>query len=119
MWNVHSVFETPGQFLRQLAETPDGVRYLCLARDVSQGGGAWRAPVRRYAIGLGCEISHAANLVYADGLDLSDAAAFDPIGISCRICERRHCHQRAVPPLEHSLTIDHNQRGVLPYKVAD
>jgi predicted transcriptional regulator len=31
LWNVHSAFETPGKFLRQLAETPDGVRYLCLA----------------------------------------------------------------------------------------
>ncbi|MDZ4137187.1 MAG: short-chain fatty acyl-CoA regulator family protein, partial [Paracoccaceae bacterium] len=27
LWNVHRAFETPGQFLRQLAETPDGVRY--------------------------------------------------------------------------------------------
>src|SRR5690606_3293871 len=30
LWNVHAAFETPGKFLRQLAETPDGVRYLCL-----------------------------------------------------------------------------------------
>ncbi|MGB3317105.1 MAG: short-chain fatty acyl-CoA regulator family protein, partial [Albidovulum sp.] len=29
LWNVHRAFETPGRFLRQLAETPDGVRYLC------------------------------------------------------------------------------------------
>ncbi len=119
LWNVHSAFETPGQFLRQLAETPDGVRYLCLAREVSQGGGAWRAPVRRYAIGLGCEISHVANMVYAEGLDVSDDAAFEPIGISCRICERKNCHQRSVPPLERSLTIDHHRRHTLPYEVAD
>ena len=39
LWNVHRAFETPGHFLRQLAETPDGVRYLCLARDVSKPGG--------------------------------------------------------------------------------
>jgi len=25
LWNVHQAFETPGRFLRQLAETPDGV----------------------------------------------------------------------------------------------
>ncbi len=119
LWNVHSAFETPGQFIRQLAETPDGVRYLCLAREVSHGGGAWRAPVRRYAIGLGCEISHAASMVYAEGLDVSDDAAFEPIGISCRICERKNCHQRSVPPLERSLTIDHHRRQTLPYEVAD
>ena len=118
LWNVHRAFETPGQFLRQLAETPDGVRYLCLAREVSTSGGAFRAPVRRFALGLGCEISHAAEVVYADGLDLTDATAFEPIGISCRICERRNCHQRSVPPLESQLTVNHDRRETLPYEVA-
>jgi predicted transcriptional regulator len=117
LWNVHRAFETPGHFLRQLAETPDGVRYLCLARDVSKPGGAFLAPVRRYAIGLGCEISHAASLVYSDGLDLK--GRFEPIGISCRICERHDCHQRSVPPLERRLTVNPDRRGVLPYSIAD
>ena len=119
LWNVHSAFETPGQFIRQLAETPDGVRYLCLAREVTHGGGAWRAPVRRYAIGLGCEISHASEFVYSDGLDTSDATTFEAIGISCRICPRADCHQRSLPPLERTLQIDHNSRKTLPYEVVD
>ena len=117
LWNVHRAFETPGHFLRQLAETPDGVRYLCLSRDVSKPGGAYLAPVRRYAIGLGCEVTHAASLVYSDGLDLK--GRFEPIGISCRICERRDCHQRSVPPLERRLRVDHDLRGLLPYDIAD
>jgi predicted transcriptional regulator len=117
LWNVHQAFETPGRFLRQLAETPDGVRYFCLARDVSKAGGSFRAPVRRYAIGLGCEISHARELVYAEGMDLTSARAFEPIGISCRICERADCHQRSVPPLERRLSVDPNRRGILPYEI--
>ncbi|MBA3908926.1 MAG: Cro/Cl family transcriptional regulator [Rhodobacter sp.] len=117
LWNVHRAFETPGQFLRQLAETPDGVRYLCLARDVSKPAGAFLAPVRRYAIGLGCEVQHAGQLVYSDGLDLK--GRFEPIGISCRICERTACHQRSVPPLESRLRVDANRRDVLPYEIAD
>jgi len=117
LWNVHRAFEAPGRFLRQLAETPDGVRYLCLAREVSKPGGAWGAPVRRFAIGLGCEVSHAPALVYADDLDLS--RGFEPIGISCRICERTRCHQRSVPPLERHLKIDPNRRGLLPYDIED
>jgi len=117
LWNVHRAFETPGRFLRQLAETPDGVRYLCLARDVAKPGGSFHAPVRRYAIGLGCEIRHAAALVYADDMDVANSRAFEPIGISCRICERADCHQRSIPPLERNLTIDANRRGVLPYEV--
>ncbi len=117
LWNVHSAFETPGKFLRQLAETPDGVRYLCLAREVSKPAGAYLAPVRRYAIGLGCEVQHAGAMIYADGLDLK--GRFDPIGISCRICDRKDCHQRSVPPLERRLRVTPDQRGVLPYEIAD
>ncbi len=119
LWNVHRAFETPGRFLRQLAETPDGLRYFCLARDVSKSAGSFGAPVRRYAIGLGCEVKHAGDLVYADDFDLGNARAFDPIGISCRICERPNCHQRSVPPLEHRLRVDHNARGVLPYEIKE
>ncbi|MGY6632378.1 MAG: helix-turn-helix domain-containing protein [Alkalilacustris sp.] len=117
LWNVHRAFETPGRFLRQLAETPDGVRYLCLARDVSKPGGSFRAPVRRFALGLGCEVAHAGALVYADDLDLGRPAAFEPIGISCRICERRDCHQRSVPPLEGRLRVDPDRRDILPYEI--
>ena len=119
LWNVHQAFETPGRFLRQLAETPDGVRYLCLAREISRPGGAFHAPVRRHAIGLGCEVAHAGALVYADGLDLADPRAYAPIGISCRICDRRDCHQRSVPPLERRLRVDPDRRGLLPYEIAD
>lgn len=117
LWNVHRAFEQPGQFLRQLAETPDGVRYISLARDVTKPAGRYGVPTRRFAIALGCEISHADALVYADGLDLRNADAFEPIGISCRICERSDCHQRSVPPLERRLAVDPDRRDVLPYQV--
>jgi hypothetical protein len=93
------------------------VRYVSLARDISKSGGSFGAPVRRYAIALGCEVQHASQLVYADGMDVSRDSAFEPIGISCRICERKQCHQRAVPPLERNLVVDLDRRDVLPYRV--
>ena len=117
LWNVHSAFEMPGRFLRQLAETPDGVRYISLARDISKPAGRFGAPVRRYAIALGCEVRHASAIVYSDGMDVSRDSAFEPIGISCRICERKDCHQRSVPPLERQLVVDQNRRDVLPYRI--
>ncbi len=117
LWNVHQAFELPGQFLKQLAETPDGARYFCLARDVSKSGGAYNQPTRRYAIGLGCEVKHAPAIVYADHMDITAAQAYAPIGISCRICERSNCHQRSVPPLERRLRVDPDRRGVLPYQL--
>ncbi len=119
LWNVHRAFETPGQFLRQLAQTPDGAQYFCLARDVSKPAGSFHAPIRRYAIGLGCEVKHANALVYADDLNTKQTQTFEPIGISCRICERKDCHQRSVPPLERRLSVDHDARGVLPYSLSE
>lgn len=118
LWSVHRAFEQPGRFLRQLAETPDGVRYLLLSREVSKPAGAYNLPVRRFAIGLGCEVGHAGGLVYADGLDLSRATAFEPIGISCRICPRSDCHQRSVPPIDRPLRIPADRDGPLPYAIA-
>ncbi|MBX3530230.1 MAG: DUF2083 domain-containing protein [Rhizobiaceae bacterium] len=118
LWNVHQAFETPGRIIRQLAETPDGVRYLCVATELAKGGGGFNAAQRRYAIALGCEISYAADFVYADGLDITSRAAFEPIGISCRICERANCAQRAVPPLKSRLSVNHNRRGVVPYAIS-
>ncbi|MEQ8481138.1 MAG: short-chain fatty acyl-CoA regulator family protein [Hoeflea sp.] len=115
LWNAHSAFETPNRIVRQLAETPDGVRYLCLATAVSKPSGGWREPVQSYALALGCEVAHAGELVYADDLDLGRSEAFEPIGVSCRICERRDCHQRAVPPLKRRLLVDPNTRRTIPY----
>lgn len=118
LWNVHQAFEQPGRFLRQLAETPDGMRYLLMSRDVSKHAGAFNAPVRRFAIGLGCEVSHAGSVVYADGLDLTKPRAFEPIGISCRICPRPDCHQRSVPPIDRPLRIPADRNGPLPYEIS-
>ena len=118
LWNAHQAFETPGRVIRQLAETPDGVRYLSVATEIAKGGGGFNTPHRRYAIALGCEVTYAADFVYADGLDLTSRTAFDPIGISCRICERVNCFQRAVPPLKSRLMVDHNRRATLPYTIS-
>lgn len=115
LWTVHQAFETPTRFLRQLAETPDGKRYLCLSRDVSKPGGAFGAPMRRFAICIGCEITQAADMVYADGLDLANPTLFEPIGISCRICPRPNCHQRSVPPVDRPIHIPDDRPGPLPY----
>lgn len=117
LWNVHQAFEMPGRINRQLAETPDGVRYLCLATQITKGSGGFRAVQPRYALALGCEISYADSFVYADDLDLDNRAAFEPIGISCRICERHNCPQRAMPPLKSRLSVDHDNRSIVPYRI--
>ncbi len=118
LWNAHRAFEAPGQIIRQLSETPDGVGYLCIATQITKGGRGFHTPRQNYALALGCEISYADQFVYADNMELGNRTAFDPIGISCRICERTNCAGRAIPPLKSQLVIEHFKRGHLPYRIA-
>jgi predicted transcriptional regulator/transcriptional regulator with XRE-family HTH domain len=98
-WNVHEAFMKPGQIDRQLASLPDGTTYLCIAKTLSKPGAGFREPSSHYAIGIGCEVSFAPQLVYADGLDLGNPEVAVPVGVHCRLCERRDCRQRAFPSL--------------------
>ena len=115
-WNVHAAFAIPNRIRVQFSRMPDGTAYLCIARCIQKGGGGHRAPQSQLAIGLGCHLEHAQELVYSEGIDLSNLDAAVPIGISCRICERMDCLQRAFPPLRQQLDIDINRRGLTFYQ---
>lgn len=119
LWNVHEAFETPDRMLVQIAEMPEGVRYLSLAQAITKAGIGHAAQRRRYAIGLGCEIIDAAQVVYADGLDKENPKLIARIGISCRLCERDDCTQRATPPAGRAIAIDHDLRFAVPYHLSD
>lgn len=119
LWNVYEAFAAPGRIHVQIAEMPDGQPYLWTARALTHHRGGWGEPGKTYAIGLGWEIRHAARLVYADGLDLGNAAAAPPIGMGCRGCERTDCPQRAAPPLGRRLRIDENDSTFVPCPVVD
>ncbi len=115
LWNVHEAFSSPDKILTQLTRMPDGKTYLCLARTAFETGSSYLRPKRKFSIGLGCEIRHAHKLVYSTGLDLEDANAVEPIGVSCRVCERVDCPQRAFPPLSRKISIDENSQSTFPY----
>ncbi|HEX4440027.1 MAG TPA: short-chain fatty acyl-CoA regulator family protein [Thermoanaerobaculia bacterium] len=114
-WNVHSAFMTPGMVRIQLSRMADGTTYLCVARTVRQSMGGFGAAHPLLAISLGCEVSHARHLVYGDSLDLENPKAAVPIGITCRLCERLDCDQRAFPPIHRRLGIDENVRTATFY----
>ena len=118
LWIVHEAVAIPDRILVQLAETPDGVRYVSMTKGLVKPSGSYQRAPRRYAVALGCEAEHASEFVYADGLDLTAAAAATRIGISCRICPRSDCDQRAFPPSDRPISVDPDQRGVVPYRVA-
>ncbi|MFN3524438.1 MAG: short-chain fatty acyl-CoA regulator family protein [Phenylobacterium sp.] len=115
LWNVHEAFGHDGRTLVQVAEMPDGARYLSLARSVLKRSGAYDLPDRRYALGLGCEIQYADALVYSRGVDLAGPAV--RIGVSCRICERDDCTQRAFPPVDRGFSVPRFERSIVPFSL--
>lgn len=117
LWGVHEAVAIPDRIVVQLGEMPDGVRYVSMAKGLVKPSGRYARAPRRYAVALGCEIDHAANFVYADGLRLIDEATATPIGMSCRLCPRTSCDQRAFPPLDRPIHVEPDRRGVVPYRV--
>ena len=113
-WIVHGAYGTPGTLQVQVAQLPDGATFLCFARSVSGVAAAWGEPPPVHVIAMGCDVGHAAEMVYADRMDLGAAAV--GIGLSCRLCDRQNCRSRAFPPLEHRLALDPHTTSDSPYR---
>ncbi|MGO4306873.1 short-chain fatty acyl-CoA regulator family protein [Cupriavidus sp. RAF12] len=119
LWHVHEAFAQPGRILTQIAEMPDGIRYFGIARTIERGGGGYRTRRKLFAIGLGCELAHARELVYADHIDIEHPSDVVPIGPGCRVCPRENCVQRAFPPAGKTILVDSNAESLVSYRFAD
>ncbi|HKS24981.1 MAG TPA: short-chain fatty acyl-CoA regulator family protein [Thermoanaerobaculia bacterium] len=117
-WDVHAAFLTPGRIRTQLSRMPDGTAYFCVARTIRKSYG-YASGDALMAVGIGCPVSDARRIVYADAYDLDNLEAAVPIGTTCRLCERLDCDQRAFPPLQQGLVLDENVRGRSFYVPAD
>ncbi len=116
-WNVSVALLQPDRLRIQLSEMPDGRRYFCVARRVEKRTGGFRGERAIHGVGLGCLVEHASQLIYADGMDL-EAMEPELIGVSCRLCERTSCQQRAFPSVKRGLELDENQRWLGFYSSA-
>ncbi len=113
-WVVHAALASPGSIRVQIARLPDGATFLCFARAVIAPTAGWGEPPPVHVIAMGCDIGHAADVIYADGLDPERAVV--GIGLSCRLCDRPDCRSRAFPPLEHRLALDPSTAGASPFR---
>ncbi|TIX50692.1 helix-turn-helix domain-containing protein [Alteraurantiacibacter aquimixticola] len=100
LWNIHTVFATPGEPQAQLISLPDGEHFLSVVRTVTAGPRAFGAPNAMRAIALVCSADRMGELVYGDALTDREPT---PIGISCRICHRPNCVARSAPPIGREL----------------
>ena len=112
-WNLHAAFQTAGQVVTQVIETPDGHRYFTVSRTIDRpiptgmSGGL-------LAIGLGCDLRHAHRLHCAEGLDLANPPV-TPVGPACAICPRVQCPHRATAPAGRALTVTPGRKTISPY----
>jgi predicted transcriptional regulator len=52
-------------------------------------------------------------LIYADGADFEHRI---PVGVTCRVCERNDCSERAFPAQQAPLVVDENVRAASFYR---
>ena len=110
-WNIHRSFERPDEILTQLIQMPDETTYVSISKSISRSLGHHGRVPARMAIGLGCDVSYADNLVYFDGIDLAVQQPV-PIGVNCYLCDRQNCETRAHAPLNRKLRFNPQSRGV-------
>ncbi|MBN9582515.1 MAG: DUF2083 domain-containing protein [Afipia sp.] len=115
LWNVYEAFTSPGRILTQLAQMPDGRKYLWIARTVHHHRGSYGSAGKTFAIALGCDVRHVERTVYSRGLSLDSPDSATPIGVGCKICERSKCPQRAFPPIGKPLHIEEGVSSFDPY----
>lgn len=106
-WRVHRALRHPGELIADLAEMPDASRWFALARSVPGSSGCHSS-----AIVIGCEAKHMARIAAADPLAQAEPG---PIGPACHLCERRHCPERALPPIARFLEVEPLHRDAAPY----
>jgi predicted transcriptional regulator/DNA-binding XRE family transcriptional regulator len=120
---MHATFSQPGRILFEAVETPDGARFLTIARTLEGPQGAFDERPRRTALLIGCDLAFKDETVYGTALpagatvhaasrQAADRSGVIPIGPACRLCERAGCLARAEPPVTRPLGLDEMVTGL-------
>ena len=116
-WNIFTSFMTPGMIRIQLSRFSDGTSYLlphCAHHPQGLKGVPCAAAAGCRPSVCGCRIEHARGSMYSDGIDLENAQLTTPVGVSCRLCDRSDCEQRAFPSIRDHCRVGRERwRGVI------
>lgn len=97
-WAVHNAFMTPGILRRQYSIMPDGDQFFCVALAWVQHNPEAVLETHGISVGIGCRAEDAHRMVYSRGLKFENPERDGvKVGITCRICDRTDCSQRALP----------------------
>lgn len=115
--DVHTSFRTPGRIMPQFVEMPDRAQFFVFSRTVDRPTWERHAQDNRLAVAMGCAVSFAPEIGYAESFSMSDAR-MTQIGINCRICPRASCDQRAHQAAILTQPVDALRRGVTRFDVS-
>ena len=98
LWPIFSTFQFPGKIARNIAEFPNGDRFLMISRSVRKPPITFHDPPVSLAIMLVCDIIHGDRLVYSEGLDFKSQKNLLRVGPSCNQCAYAECQHRQESP---------------------
>lgn len=110
-WRLFEAFRAPERVHVQGLELPDGSRFVSVVRAVTRALPDGAAAL--HAVAVGCEEKDAERLIYTAQTE------FTPVGLSCRLCDRGDCSERAFPPLQRALRVDPHVRGAAPFSFGE
>lgn len=94
LWAAYRALQRRGESITQLAEFPDGERFLFVGRTAA-GPRAHHGQARRLtSVMLACDWAYADALIYADAHDPARAASVTHVGSACETCTRTSCESR-------------------------
>ncbi len=93
LWPIYHT-AAAGGVIRQIAEFPNGARFLMIAKSVPKRISTWAEQPLVFSVMLACDIHHADRTVYGQGLNLSDTSTQLAVGPSCQLCIRQNCSHR-------------------------
>ncbi len=122
-WAVHTAFLTPSILRRQYSIMPDGEQYLCVALASVQSETGNFAVNNAISVGVGCRVEDAPSMAYSRGLRFENPERDGvTVGITCRLCDRADCTQRALPSFKMETeinTINRKENILAPVQTGD
>lgn len=122
-WAVHTAFLTPSMIRRQYSIMPDGEQYFCVALASAQHDAVNFSVTNSISVGVGCRAEDAGRMAYSRGVRFENPERDGvKVGITCRLCDRGDCTQRALPSfkMEHEInTINRKENILSPIQTED
>lgn len=105
---LHAAFAQPGHVIVEPVELPGGAAFMTVSRTLDGVQGGYGERLRRTALLVGCDLDDAGETAYAPRAGVAPV----PVGVACRLCERRGCLARAEPPVTRPLGLDEMVTGL-------